>query len=381
MRKRETLIITLIAIVVLSLYSHCSFGDLTKWNSVEARITEAAVSQWKSTTLPLAVGTGIEDISFFNEKIGYGIKHSSFEFTIYRSSDGGESWNSVSSIRDFGIRDIRFVTENLGFIAGFKLGPSTTPSENDNCILKTDDGGKTWRTVFSARYVGVNKLNFHHSIVFAVGRIDTMGSPPDSKHLFLVSGDLGETWTDLSPSLNQAAIRSNGRVVDSLSDVTVSQDRIFVLGQKGRIYTTLDTGASWETISTVANEPDQTGFGHLGAMEDGRLWIAGGARSVEGIWGVLAVIGTHGRLYSNRLKDYSFSDLVHLSRNEFIASATDYSTKPGTRCLVLFSANLGKDWEVISSNTASATFTSIHVFSPDRFLVLMDDGSGVLFSR
>jgi photosystem II stability/assembly factor-like uncharacterized protein len=381
MKKREKLPMILFVVLGVLFCSQCSNHDLTKWNSVEARINETPVSPWTSTKLRLALGTGIDRSYFFNDKIAYGVKHGNFEFTIYRSSDGGESWMSVSSIHDFGILDIRFVTESQGFIAGFKLKPSTSPSENDNCIMKTDDGGKTWKIVFSSQYVTVNKLYFDNSNMVAVGRSDTLGSPPDSKHLFLVSGDLGDTWSDVSESLNQTAIKANGRIEDFLSNVTISRGRIFVLGQGGSVYVTRDKGASWETITTVANQPRQTGFSHLGAMEDGRLWMAGGARSIEGIWGVLAVAGTDGKLIINRLKDYSFSDLVYLSRNEFVASATNYSPTGGKRSVILYSSNLGGDWEIISSNTTSMTFTSLYLFSADRVLSIIDDGSGAVFSR
>jgi len=54
---------------------------------------------------------------------------------VWRSDDGGDSWNPVTSITGESYRTVYFFDDNMGFIAG------------NNAIVKTVDGGDTWYQV------------------------------------------------------------------------------------------------------------------------------------------------------------------------------------------------------------------------------------------
>lgn len=65
----------------------------------------------------------------------------------YSSRDSGETWahQDLSPLAQ-GLVDVVFVDPSVGFIGG--MAPSEVPSTGPPLILKTEDGGATWRVVF-----------------------------------------------------------------------------------------------------------------------------------------------------------------------------------------------------------------------------------------
>ncbi len=126
-----------------------------------------------------------------------------------RSLDRGISWTS----RDLGgltaaIYDVKFSSPRIGFIAG-----SSSPdlAQARGLILRTDDGGDSWREVFrSARPVEtVWKLHFPTPAV-GYGTIQSYDPDPAQVRRFIVrSDDGGDTWREL-PLVDNAAWRSFG---------------------------------------------------------------------------------------------------------------------------------------------------------------------------
>lgn len=88
-------------------------------------------------------------MQFINSNIGYARNIDSSITTIYKTTDGGETWTSVFEI-DKNIKSMHFLNENVGFFIAY-----------GELIYKTIDGGRTWQEakVPNARYVSVKFLN------------------------------------------------------------------------------------------------------------------------------------------------------------------------------------------------------------------------------
>lgn len=78
---------------------------------------------------------------------------SSIGFGIFKSVDGGQSWNLIPSTEDFAyITDIAIRNENgisviyAGVVSGFYKGAQhqSTPSDG---LYRSDDGGQSWQQV------------------------------------------------------------------------------------------------------------------------------------------------------------------------------------------------------------------------------------------
>lgn len=113
---------------------------------------------------------------------------------MMESFDEGKTWSSrdMSGVTGM-ILDIRFVDEQTGFIAG------ATSSEEPKAharILKTSDGGKTWRAVFeSPRAVDNNwKLAFPSAKVGYATIMSYDAPAGDARGYVAKTEDGGETW-------------------------------------------------------------------------------------------------------------------------------------------------------------------------------------------
>jgi photosystem II stability/assembly factor-like uncharacterized protein len=116
---------------------------------------------------------------------------------LIESFDGGANWQA-RNMRDVTgmILDIKFVDADIGFIAG------ASEADEDKAharILKTTDGGKTWRAVFDSSRAGDNnwKLAFPTPQT-GYGTIISYQAPEtDARGYVVKTTDGGEKWTKL----------------------------------------------------------------------------------------------------------------------------------------------------------------------------------------
>ncbi|HEY3370630.1 MAG TPA: YCF48-related protein [Prolixibacteraceae bacterium] len=92
---------------------------------------------------------------------------------LYRSGDGGKNWRKISLPLDNGLSDF-CLKGQTGFISS-RLGS----------ILKTEDGGETWKVANSRLFPNLLKIEMlNKDSVFAVGNLGTI----------LFSADAGKIW-------------------------------------------------------------------------------------------------------------------------------------------------------------------------------------------
>ena len=76
--------------------------------------------------------------------------------TIIKTTDGGETWMTLSSGTTYPLWSVWFTDENKGVVAGNEGGPIITPG----FILETFDGGVTWTELPSASAPGLRSVSF-----------------------------------------------------------------------------------------------------------------------------------------------------------------------------------------------------------------------------
>lgn len=95
--------------------------------------------------------------------------------TINGTTDGGTTWNALTSGTTNDLNDIHFVNTNLGFAVG-----------NSGTILKTVNGGSTWTTLTS------NTTNHLYAVDFVSS---TVGYAVGANGTILKTTDAGANWT------------------------------------------------------------------------------------------------------------------------------------------------------------------------------------------
>ena len=158
---------------------------------------------WKST--PIKNGKMLFDIDMFDPKNGIACSASSDDISksnalILKTNDGGKTWRKVyQSDRPYETTwKVSFPTEKVGYVTIQSYNPD--PNAKQQRVAKTTDGGETWQEInlvedAGAREFGVGFINENH------GFVGTMNSGYETK-------DGGKTWStiDLGRACNKIRI-------------------------------------------------------------------------------------------------------------------------------------------------------------------------------
>lgn len=172
-------------------------------------------------------------VYFANQLNGWGCGTEGY---IYRTTDGGKTWEVVRVAEEVQFSDIFFSSESEGWLAG---QTSDSIYHTAGRIYHTKDGGKTWEVLsISEQQPQVNSIYFtSEEIGWAAGRIET----PDrlvTRGLLLHTKDGGRTWTP----------------IQGISDDPFYDRVYFANAQYGwlvardNIYRTDDGGSTWHIV-------------------------------------------------------------------------------------------------------------------------------------
>ncbi len=119
-----------------------------------------------------------EEVSFPSLNTGYAISEHG---TIDKTTDGGQSWTNIRMFANSLHYTICFINDNTGFIGG-------------NTLLKTINGGSNWDTVYTNIQGGHNtvKAAYINNTIYLLGR--RYGNSNNTS-LVIKSTDLGAAWT------------------------------------------------------------------------------------------------------------------------------------------------------------------------------------------
>lgn len=180
---------------------------------------------------------------------------------VYKSSDGGKSWENMGLKESQHIGGIAIDPDNSNIVYVAAMGGLRT-SGGDRGIFKTKDGGKTWENVLNiSQYTGCYEVHMdprYSNIIYAVAHqrmrnlYSGVSGGPESA--IYKSDDSGKTWNKLSNGLPSEDI---GRTGISISPVNPDVIYAIVEAKKEKgIYKSLDRGMSWsKTNSYISAYP------------------------------------------------------------------------------------------------------------------------------
>jgi photosystem II stability/assembly factor-like uncharacterized protein len=155
------------------------------------------------------------------------------------SDDLGATWQQIAMPESAKMAfDVHFFDDKHGFIA---TATSDNVEESKALIIATDDGGKTWRDA----YVGERPFELTWKMSFPtreVGYVTIQSYNPDpgaSQRFVAKTTDGGKTWREL-PLVDDAKVRQFGVAF-------VDEQRGFVGAMPGGFATT-DGGATWQRV-------------------------------------------------------------------------------------------------------------------------------------
>jgi len=175
---------------------------------------------------------------------------------VYKSTDGGKTWQHVGFKNSDAIAKIRVHPTNpdIAFVADF--GKYGVPSD-ERGLYKTTDGGKTWRKVLDRGprtgavdiSIDPHNPNVIYAAMWEAYRNEyTMSSGGPGSGLFK-STDGGETWTDITRAPGLPA-GMDGKIGVAVSGADPNRVYTIVENEKGGLFKSDDAGATW----TLAND-------------------------------------------------------------------------------------------------------------------------------
>ncbi|HCA59183.1 MAG TPA: hypothetical protein DEP46_14510 [Blastocatellia bacterium] len=348
-----------------------------------AKVSLEVDPRWGLQQIPVKSATTFRRLHFVDALTGYAVDGKA---NLYKTTDGGVSWNKMKTFPGSSISNILFPTEDIGLVATHTIPDSSIGGENALArIFRTVDGGNSWTQVFEGRSLGIDSLSVSKSrVVFAAGsKSAVVDSVLEWSPLFMSSSDGGTSWNDISGGLIQEFERGN-RINGMPTDIIADDNLVTVVTHHGSIISSDDLGKTWSFQAGV----DRQGFPYsvrpLGRSKNGELLLYGASSSMDhGTGSFVASWSKAAGWKIGLLPRYFLSDAVLLSSGEIVA--VGFVFKDGLRSpktsIVLSTSDNGQNWQLIRESGPDNSFNSISRLSEGNVFVAGDEGDTVVLER
>jgi photosystem II stability/assembly factor-like uncharacterized protein/pimeloyl-ACP methyl ester carboxylesterase len=222
-----------------------------RWSNslcASANTSQTSRAEWRKLNTDKYPGKQ-DDICFIDENRGWYVNGYG---SIYRTRDGGNSWEKQLEKKGTFFRCIAFIDSLRGF-AG-TVGTDYFPNVSDTIPLyATGDGGKTWNPVsykgpyvkglcaidmVKEQYINHGNIAFRYHL-YAVGRV---GSPAN----MMVSHDNGETWE--SWPVTSGKMLFDIKMFNKENGIACSASSENMEESNALILSTSDGGKTWKQV-------------------------------------------------------------------------------------------------------------------------------------
>jgi photosystem II stability/assembly factor-like uncharacterized protein len=265
--------------------------------------------------------------------------------TIVRTIDGGKTWRTVTPPPDtqkFDFRDIDAISQDTAYL--LSIGPGAASR-----IFKTSDGGRTWKTQFVNRD---QKAFFDAMVFWSEWRGVAVSDSVDGRFVLLMTEDGGDTWTQVPAAGLPLALPNEGAFAASGTNVTVpipissvrydplSRRRVIAPPPADKAAAT--TAASHVWLGTGAAATARV----LRSSDAGKTWKAVATPLPAGpSAGIFSV---------------SFRDILH-----GVIVGGDYKNEAGAVDNVAITSDGGETWTLVKDKALSG-FRSVVAYAPRK---------------
>jgi photosystem II stability/assembly factor-like uncharacterized protein len=243
--------------------------------------------------------------------------------TVGRTTNGGKKmkWIKVLSYEQRDFRDIESFDENNAIIMAI---------DSPAIILKTRDGGKSWKKVFEDNRNGMflDALNFKNKNSGIV-----VGDPIDGRFFLARTNDGGEHWSTIAKNSSPIADSGEALFAASGTNVLLKDDITFFIsgGKSSHLFV-----GDLKIKLPLLQGKSSTGANSMDISETGKIIIVGGDFSADSIsYGNCAISDDNGKtFYMPRSSPSGYkSSIAYIGNNKWIACGTsgvDISLDDGT---------------------------------------------------
>ena len=224
----------------------------------------AGAQYFKSTTLDSGRNTSIRGLSVVNNKTAWLCGSNGW---VAKTINGNHfEWHQLKGFKKVDFRDIEASSKNEAILMS-----AGSPAY----ILKTIDGGKSWKTVYQNNEPeifldGMDFWNKKQGIIF--------GDPINSLMQILITKDAGETWQNISSKTNIKLGKGEGGFAASGTSIRMFKNNVFIAtgGTKSNLYVFFDKALSVKkyALPILQGEASQGCFSL--AVDKKSIFIVGG---------------------------------------------------------------------------------------------------------
>lgn len=207
--------------------------------------SSVAFGQWRA--IPLETNASFRSLHVVSEKV---IWAGGSGGTILKSTDAGQNWEILPYEEKLDFRGIS------GFDASTAIAMAAGEAEKGFAkIIKTTDGGKTWRTAFQTTEKGV----FLDCLKFVDKKIGyVLGDPLNNKSYVLKTIDGGNSWQRINPSVFPDMLKGEASFAASNSNISLYKNRVLFCTQS-RVFVSENSGKTWTVIQTPFQQRESAG--------------------------------------------------------------------------------------------------------------------------
>jgi photosystem II stability/assembly factor-like uncharacterized protein len=251
------------------------------------RTTDGGAS-WTKLAVP---ANELTELRFINAATGWAIG-SGDRYVLLRTDDGGATWRETLSVPFPGggpvLHDLQAVD---GMNAWVVVGDATCAAFCGTEIRATSDGGKTWRTLYQGQVGPIRFVTPRRGWIAAYGA-KGVAYGADGGNL-LVTSDGGATWTNVLPAQPIVAIDA----IDELVVWALARDGAYCSASscaKYELFRSTDAGATWTSAGNPKLQLADSCTGgrfagpHFASLSRGWFGLNEGAGGVSGIGSIIA---------------------------------------------------------------------------------------------
>jgi len=323
----------------------------------------------------------------------------------FKSVNGGGSWFGITN----GAATTEFISicplqENFGIAYGI--------SDADLAVIRTTDGGESWQSIFSLGPTASEGNGFHRFSKVAVSQSDpsvlytgmshiqNIGNiEPDGQPGYGIfkSTDTGQHWFEINTGLDSLA-----RIITTLAIHPHSPDTVYAGTLNDGIYKTVDGGQQWflipnglgsSDIRSISIDPENpdilyagsgNGFGIYKSVDGGENWTPSN-------YGIQLKCPTYLSAFGRAVEGMSMD-----TRNPFL-TGQDYESQLWTKVLdiaidpanpknvyaadygsgIYYSPDRGESWAKINNGLTFKEVTSLTISGDGTVLYTGTSGAGV----
>lgn len=207
---------------------------------------------WQVVPLPSPSPMGICGLSLVNENVLFGagafdvglFGDTSAKTVVIKTTDGGATFTSIDmSPYASSLVDCRFTSQDNGLVTGTAGGKNY--HEGNAVVLKTTDGGASWKSVYRSTRIGEQgwKIFFRTVTEGYVALQSPMQQGVAYPIYILKTTDGGDSW-------NEMLVGHGTRLVSPQGICFADEMHGILGGYSDSVFTTTDGGVTWEQFST-----------------------------------------------------------------------------------------------------------------------------------